>query len=414
MSRKQCLRIFLYLLLLAAVGAFSDWSGGKNSSAAALGAPAGPSTLATPCPDGTWTHVPSPNVTAYNHVLYSVASTSADNAWAVGTYAPGSSGIMPLIERWNGTEWAVDSQQGNLPSGAFLYGVAALSENDAWIVGTAASHTFTAHWDGTTWSVVPSPNVANSSNILRYVTMVSHKDVWAVGQVGIDSRGPSLTLHWDGMQWTIVPGPVNPSWNQNTVLYGATAFGSGNVWAVGSHYVSSIRPNEPLSLRWDGARWQQSDIAPVDKNFREYEMRSISGTGPADIWAVGGCNGSGPCTGGLIEHWDGSAWSIVPVSNSPGVFSWLYGVTALSANDVWAVGTTYSAATGTRTLGLHWDGTSWTQEDTPNPSYADLNWPHAVAPDRTGGVWAVGEEKEGTVERTLILRRMGGGCPLPR
>jgi hypothetical protein len=58
-----------------------------------------------------------------------------------------------------------------------------------------------------------------------------------------------------------------------------------------------------------------------------------------DIWAVGYfyySSGSffGPHT--LIEHWDGSNWSIV---GSPGSASWqLNGVAAVSANDVWAVG----------------------------------------------------------------------------
>ena len=43
----------------------------------------------------------------------------------------------------------------------------------------------------------------------------------------------------------------------------------------------------------------------------------------------------------LTEHWNGSNWSIVS-SPSPGTYNGneLYGVAAISTNDVWAVGGT--------------------------------------------------------------------------
>jgi hypothetical protein len=37
----------------------------------------------------------------------------------------------------------------------------------------------------------------------------------------------------------------------------------------------------------------------------------------------------------LIEHWDGSTWSIVP---GAAVSGHLYSITALSASNIWAVG----------------------------------------------------------------------------
>jgi hypothetical protein len=51
-----------------------------------------------------------------------------------------------------------------------------------------------------------------------------------------------------------------------------------------------------------------------------------------NVWAVGGAGGNA-----LVEHWDGTSWSIVSnlvIAGSGGLSS----VSADSANDVWAVG----------------------------------------------------------------------------
>ena len=58
----------------------------------------------------------------------------------------------------------------------------------------------------------------------------------------------------------------------------------------------------------------------------------------------------------LVEHWNGSAWSVVPSPNVGGSYdNALYGVAAVSANDVWAVGHDGDPITG-QTLVEHWNG----------------------------------------------------------
>ena len=85
----------------------------------------------------------------------------------------------------------------------------------------------------------------------------------------------------------------------------------------------------------------------------------------------------------LIERWNGSYWSIY---SEPDVGA-LWGVKALSANDVWAVGGSYF---------LHWDGSNWT---TPGPSTGTLTGVDASSPD---DMWSVGTQVVGGVTRTLI------------
>jgi hypothetical protein len=66
----------------------------------------------------------------------------------------------------------------------------------------------------------------------------------------------------------------------------------------------------------------------------------------------------------LIEHWDGSQWSLVAppaVGNST-----LYGVDALASDDVWAVGGAHGDS-----LVEHWDGTGWSVAPSPRLQAAD-------------------------------------------
>ena len=72
------------------------------------------------------------------------------------------------------------------------------------------------------------------------------------------------------------------------------------------------------------------------------EILSIAAISPADVWALAEVGKNFPAE---IEHWNGTQWSIVslPVSAS------LHSLSAVSANDVWAV--------GSDGLVLNWNGT---------------------------------------------------------
>ncbi len=73
---------------------------------------------------------------------------------------------------------------------------------------------------------------------------------------------------------------------------------------------------------------------------------------PNDIWAVG-FSGSSTLPQTLVEHWNGSQWSIVPSPNVGTNLNSLNGVTVVSANNVWAVGVYFNAANLQKTLIEH-------------------------------------------------------------
>ena len=125
---------------------------------------------------------------------------------------------------------------------------------------------------------------------------------------------------------------------------------------------------------------------------------------PCDAWAVGYDTGSSGLSQTLTEHWDGSAWTVVPSPDVAGLGNVLNGVRAVSAADVWAVGT--SAAPGVeQTLILHWDGVTWQQVTSPNPgTRAGLLGVRTVS---ATDAWAVGNFYNGNAGQPLILHWNG-------
>jgi hypothetical protein len=129
---------------------------------------------------------------------------------------------------------------------------------------------------------------------------------------------------------------------------------------------------------------------PGNASSVPFETNAVAIASACNAWMVGGLEGvtfNANPNGTLIEHWDGSSWSVVP-SPSPEQ-SVLFGVAATSASDAWAVGLDQDQPSGSPLpLIEHWDGTSWTQANAPDPgSYSDFE---GVAATSATNAWAVG------------------------
>jgi len=92
------------------------------------------------------------------------------------------------------------------------------------------------------------------------------------------------------------------------------------------------------------------------------------------------------------------AWSIVG-SPSPGDYDYLNGVATISASDVWTVGQSNGINSNGiyQTLVEHWDGTSWSIVTSPNPGTSSNNL-NAVAAVSTNDIWAVGASGQPLIE----------------
>jgi hypothetical protein len=112
--------------------------------------------------------------------------------------------------------------------------------------------------------------------------------------------------------------------------------------------------------------------------------------------------GSGTTNSAVIEHWNGTAWSVVSGASS---LTALGSISAASATDIWAIGagldTSGSLPVGvTRTL--HWDGTAWSVVPSPNgsDSSTSVSGISALPP---GEAWAVGTSGSTTTGATTFI-----------
>ena len=348
-----------------------------------------------------WEVVASPNGGTQANSLSSVAAATDSDVWAVGwTYNQSLGAYRTVIQHWNGTRWSLVRSPNATNGYNFLNGVSVVAANDVWAVGQAANgstyNTLVEHWNGVAWSIVPSPNVAGSSNVLEAISVVSANDIWAVGySTDSNFNNHSLTIHWNGATWSIVPTPgVN-----DDILFGVDAVASNDVWAVGR----SQEEARTLTLHWNGSAW--SVVPSPNDSTEDNVLFGVAAVTSNDVWAVG----NACCSKTLAIHWDGIAWSVVPtpIFDPNATNQVLIGIVALSSDDIWTAGQYIVPLQGSAqfTLTENWDGSNWNFVPSPNAQNSN-NRLHGITATPNGTLWAVGTTGVFTrPERTLILRK---------
>jgi hypothetical protein len=341
-------------------------------------------------------HTPNEN---FNSDLFAASASSPNDIWAVGQSAI----------HFDGAKWtAFQAPLINGENTAFLQGVADISPTLAWAVGNSSDggrspfQQVIEQWDGKEWSLFPNPKFPpNSEADLFAVTSTSANDIWAAGNLVQDVEGGALSFnlfeHWDGTAWTVTT--IEDS--NFEALTGVSADAANDAWAVGSVEASNTTT---LAIRWNGTEWTHV-ATPANVGRGPNQLNAVLTLAPNDAWAVGYSTPGKPeesATLTLILHWDGTSWKIVPSPNvgpkSRSQSNRLLGLTANSANDIWAFGS-YFAADGSghqKTLLLHWDGTSWKIAPSPNPTKGNFldDLLFAGVTPSAGNVWIFGAEAE--------------------
>jgi len=297
-------------------------------------------------------------------------------------------------------------------SGFEVAGFAARSAGDVWAVGLQPGgrcqfRTLTQHWDGSAWTVIPSPSNTKVNSVLDGVTVARTNQAWAVGTVGCPAdQSRTLTEHWNGSRWLIVPSPNGGVKGDHfSTLQAVTAISPSDVWAVGSQ--SGIRNKVPVTVplieHWNGTGWS---IVPVPK-AAVGALESVSATSALDVWAVGAGQQTGQSTVAL--DFDGTSWKLVPVPTRPGTSGGLFGVKALSPTDAWTVGESFPNAGGNgKILTDHWNGTSWHVVTAPpvgGPTALSALSSVDAVPGT--GVWAVGFWVTAATGNSVVLHWTG-------
>ena len=311
------------------------------------------------------------------------------------------------------TAWTIAATPNRGDYSNEIFGTAALSATSAWAVGSwydvnaAAPRTLVERWNGTAWTTVTSPNATAFYNELRDVDATSATNAWAVGyangSAGVNGAPRNnLAMRWNGTAWSTVATPQPGA--QGRELYGVKAFSASDAWAVGWYYETSFTVDS-LALHWNGTAWSQ--VTAAGPGTRGNNFTAVSGAATNDVWAVGYYNDTTDTRGlthPLAMHYDGTAWVNSPMPQTA-AGGYLRSVTAVAANDVWAVGSKNGYSTP---VAYHWDGSAWTEIPTaPLGGSGGNNYFNGVAGSASGQVWAVGYQSTGSGPAPLVQRWNG-------
>ncbi len=353
---------------------------------------------------GNWTAVSSPNPGTSSNFLNGVAAVAPGNIWAVGSYSSGSGGF-PFIEHLTRGRWTVVSSPNIAGS---LSGIAAIASNNIWAVGENDSagmqETLIEHWNGKAWTIVSSPNFALTGNTLAAISVDTASDIWAVGTTSSTSTASGnqpLIEHWNGTAWSLSSNPA-----VSGRLASVAAIAPDDAWAVGS-YVGQ-NGTQTLAEHWNGMQWSiVSSPSPSAINF----LNSVVKISANNVWAAGDDTLSTAPSADynpLVEHWDGSKWSVVSAFLQ-GSSDLLNGMAAVSSSDIIAVGDYRSSVDPLGpyfTLVEKWNGTQWSVVNSPSPGSLDSDLAAAARVPKTNHLWAVGFTTDGTTYQTLAEK----GC----
>lgn len=167
-------------------------------------------------------------------------------------------------------------------------------------------------------------------------------------------------------------------------LSDVSALSSDDVWIVGA------RPNsvahQTLTEHWDGSAWTLVP-SPRPTNL-DNGLNAVDAIAPNDVWSVGYVRRPGGLFKALTLHWDGGAWNVVRARNAGVSHNTLTGVSTLSTDDVWAVGDWFNR-TRYRPLTEHWDGDAWSILRAPPSGNGDAGLLSVAAISPTD-VWTAG------------------------
>jgi hypothetical protein len=339
-----------------------------------------------------------------------IAGSSPSDIWAAGDFLPDTANsnqdaTLSFAEHFDGKKWTVVPTPNAGVNFNSFYGLAA-SKGQAWAVGEYLNSSYQdrallEHWDGSQWSIANIPQPGSVRDMLFGASALSPSDVWVVGdQEGQNHSFETLAEHWNGSSWTAVPTPDPGSTGNH--LYAVDAVSPDNVWAAGMQ-LNGDSPDQGLVEHWDGKQWS---VVPVP-GPASADLVMLDGitADASHVWVAG--EADSPEGGGqpLVEGYQNGKWTIANLPAVPDGANWtnLWGITQ-AAGSVWAVGSYVDPATdNNNTLVLQGTNGTWTTNPAPNPGNGSniLGGITNVA----GGLWAAGVYDDGGSEIPLIMQR---------
>jgi hypothetical protein len=371
---------------------------------AGLALAAAPASAAVTC---SWAITPSVSPGSQNR-LNAISADSASDAWAVGFTLRSTGSLGSLAEHWNGKTWALTATRSASAYDNNFNGVSADSPTDAWAVGYyytgSKNEPLIEHWNGSVWAGSPSPSVGgNYGGSFNAVVALSPTNVWAVGEINTSNNGNTQALieHWNGAKWAVVATP-----NKTTIedsLTGISAVNANDIWIGGVYSTTSPGFNKTLAEHWNGSAW--SIVPTVNETSSSSNINAIGVLATNDVWATGDYyNSSVGKFRTLVQKWNGSAWAAQGSGNIASDETDLSGIAAVSPTEILAIGS--YVGTYKETFVEWYDGSGVRITTTLNPGAYGNYFDAGSTIPKTSNAWAAGGtlDANGYVAQTLIER----------
>jgi hypothetical protein len=351
--------------------------------------------------------------------LFGVSMGSASDGWAVGnlvTTVPNPQGGPRLVvsralaERWNGTSWQQVAMAQPATRHARLQGVADMGSTDAWAVGftgdvapgtSSPSGGLVEHWDGTRWLIASTPG--SSAETLNAVAGTGPDDVWAAGSMNLGAPPPAgdnaFFEHFNGTSWQTVPGPAGNFSEDPIEVTALAALSPSDVWAVGTQNpeLSGQPGSLNMAANWNGKTWTVVPTPDLGNSVSQTDVPTgVTAISADDVWASGveftGCQAAGARGGSRLAA--GGHRPVLPLALQlrPGGLRRLPGATGQCLVP----------------YVLHWDGKTWSLTKTPDPG-AFGSALEGITALSASDIWAVGQTQSSATGPVQTLTEQFNG-----
>jgi hypothetical protein len=346
--------------------------------------------------------------------LEGVACSSSTVCTGVGHYVNSSGTTVTLAERWNGTEWTVQTTPN--PSGAKSSDLWAVSCPSAtacvatgeYVNSSGTTVSLAEAWNGTEWSVQATPNPSGATaSTLQSVSCSASTSCMAVGFDLNSGTWESFSERWNGTEWSLQSMP-KPSGASTAIATGGSCTSATACTAAGYYYSSSTGAYLPFAERWNGSEWSVQSV-PNPSGAKNSYLRWVSCATSTSCAATGEYVNSSGTTVTLAERWNGTEWTIQSTANPSGAKeSGLKWVSCSSATACTTVGSYVNNQGITTNLAEQGNGTSWSLQSTANPSGLATNRLTAVSCSSSSACMGVGWEVNSAGSYVPLVERWSG------
>lgn len=288
----------------------------------------------------TWT-LATPGTLTSGRAIRNFWGTSATNVYAVG----GGTSTPGLFYRWDGSTWTEPAASEF--SGFAMRGIIGFSATEVWVAGRFGNAKQSTD-SGSSWT---NRNSGLSSTFTPYgMWGAANTDIWLVGVE--TATGSAAIYRWNGSTWTLVTG------------HGFGIQQLMSVWGTSANNVVMVSTGG-LIARWDGTQLN------METSGTSNALLNVWGLDASNIFATGNSS--------TILRYDGSTWAPFSTSGITGAFA-INGITGSSASNLYI-------ATGDGSNHVyHWDGSSWTRENTGYSNSMNAIWSNSTG----SNIWAGG------------------------